>query len=481
METITQTYNMLWQLIIRPSRDQYSIVDLGPKRFSIAGSSQKYERVDVQLINDRGQTLECSHFRRADAAVARHVPGSMRGPGMIGWLFGRGNGTSPDGAGDAVDKMGCVIYLHGNCSSRLEAIEVVPLLLPRNISVFCLDLSGSGLSDGEYISLGHYEQQDLRVAIDYLRGSGQVSAIGLWGRSMGAATSVLRAGEDPEIAACILDSGFSSLPMVAQELVNRGRLPVPRFVLSMALQVVRREVSSRANFDIYDLLPIQSASRAVAPALFATAEDDTFVLPHHTQDLHDAWGGDERVFVTFDGGHGGERPEWFRETAATFLEKHLAAYANGDRQRVRKDVLRVPETPVAPPPELSARERDKLLASQGGQELRAMGFSDDAIAEALKRHADVEAAVAWILDVSAQAKAQIANVQLTAPSTNRDLGGVEAVRDGIGATPEGSPATSRDGIIQQLVMCGYTDEQASQAARRCSSVEAAVDWLTANS
>mmetsp|Transcript_140668 Transcript_140668/g.262464 ORF Transcript_140668/g.262464 Transcript_140668/m.262464 type:complete len:479 (+) Transcript_140668:97-1533(+) len=477
METITQTYNLLWQLIIRPSRDVYSLSDLGPKRFTINGV--KCERVDLQLTNDRGQTLECSHFRRRGATVPRSMPGA----GMIGWLLGRGNGASPDGAGGgAVDKEGCVIYCHGNCSSRMEAIEVVPLLLPRNISVFCLDFSGSGRSDGEYISLGYHEQQDLRVAIDHLRGSGQFAAIGLWGRSMGAATSVLRAGEDPEIAACVLDSGFSSLPMVAQEIVNSGRVPVPRFVISLALQVVRREVSSRADFDIYDVLPIHSASRAVAPALFATAEDDTFVLPHHTKDLYDAWGGDERIFLTFDGGHNGERPDWFRETAAAFLEKHLAAYANGDRQQRREDVLRVPDTPATPAPALSARKREALLSSQGGQELKAMGFSDDAIVEALTRHAGVEAAVAWILDVSAQAKAQIANVdvQLTAPSTNRDLGGAGAVSDGIGAGPQDSSAKTRDSIVQNLVMCGYTEEQANQAARRCSSVEAAVEWLAAN-
>lgn len=47
------------------------------------------------------------------------------------------------------------------------------------------------MSEGEYISLGWHEKDDLQCVIDYLRSSGKVSLIGLWGRSMGAATALL--------------------------------------------------------------------------------------------------------------------------------------------------------------------------------------------------------------------------------------------------------------------------------------------------
>jgi dipeptidyl aminopeptidase/acylaminoacyl peptidase len=51
-----------------------------------------------------------------------------------------------------------------------------------------LDFTGSGHSDGEYVSLGHYEQLDLQIAIEFLRGLPYIGRIGVWGRSMGAAT-----------------------------------------------------------------------------------------------------------------------------------------------------------------------------------------------------------------------------------------------------------------------------------------------------
>lgn len=45
-----------------------------------------------------------------------------------------------------------------DCSGcRADANEAAVILLPSNITVFTLDFSGSGLSDGDYVSLGWHE------------------------------------------------------------------------------------------------------------------------------------------------------------------------------------------------------------------------------------------------------------------------------------------------------------------------------------
>jgi len=75
----------------------------------------------------------------------------------------------------------------------MEALGILPVLLPMNVTVFCFDFSGCGKSEGEYISLGYYEKEDLKVVIEHLRKSKKVSTIGLWGRSMGAVTSLMHA------------------------------------------------------------------------------------------------------------------------------------------------------------------------------------------------------------------------------------------------------------------------------------------------
>lgn len=112
-----------------------------------------------------------------------------------------------------------VIYRSG---CRADANEAAVILLPSNITVFTLDFSGSGLSDGDYVSLGWHEvcawstwvhwlskfdewscflmvflyiillnpwqKDDLKIVVSYLRGEKRISRVGLWGRSMGAVT-----------------------------------------------------------------------------------------------------------------------------------------------------------------------------------------------------------------------------------------------------------------------------------------------------
>ena len=48
---------------------------------------------------------------------------------------------------------------------------------------------GSGLSDGDWVTLGANEVDDLEVVIKHLRAHKGTSTVGLWGRSMGAVTA----------------------------------------------------------------------------------------------------------------------------------------------------------------------------------------------------------------------------------------------------------------------------------------------------
>mmetsp|Transcript_82036 Transcript_82036/g.145369 ORF Transcript_82036/g.145369 Transcript_82036/m.145369 type:complete len:404 (-) Transcript_82036:167-1378(-) len=315
LSRISETYAMLWKMIIRPPRADYTLTDLGPRRFFIL--DRAYFREDVRLVNDRGQSLACSHFQPCERQSS---------------------------------KLPCVIYVHGNCSSRLEALPSLRALLPRDITVFCLDLSGSGWSDGEYISLGHFEQQDLKTALRHLWRSGTVSAIGLWGRSMGAVTSILRAAEDNSIAACVLDSPFSNLQTVAEELVANRRIALPGFLTYLALQLVRGEVQARAGFDIVDLCPISKAHCVKSDALFGVAGDDTFVMPHHSKALSKSWGGRSTV-VQFEGTHNSSRPWWFLEEAAEFLQERLYVATKWPPPHMRHSlaVMKMPLAALPPP------------------------------------------------------------------------------------------------------------------------------------
>ena len=74
---------------------------------------------------------------------------------------------------------------------------------------FQIPFHPSGHSDGSFVSLGHFEKEDLLCVVEHLRATNVVSTIGLWGRSMGAATALMHADRDPTIGCMVLDSSFS--------------------------------------------------------------------------------------------------------------------------------------------------------------------------------------------------------------------------------------------------------------------------------
>ena len=51
----------------------------------------------------------------------------------------------------------CVVVLHGNSGSRVEANALTLALLPARVSVFVFDFAGCGLSGGDFVSLGAHE------------------------------------------------------------------------------------------------------------------------------------------------------------------------------------------------------------------------------------------------------------------------------------------------------------------------------------
>ena len=145
----------LVNFIIRPPRAEYDPKnDLLDEEFMLKG--KWYQRRDLEVKNSRDDVLKCTHYMPLIRPEGKPLP--------------------------------CVIYCHGNSGCRADASEAAIILLPLNITVFTLDFSGSGISGGEHVTLGWNEKDDLRAVVEYLRTDGNVSLIGLWGRSMGAVT-----------------------------------------------------------------------------------------------------------------------------------------------------------------------------------------------------------------------------------------------------------------------------------------------------
>ena len=138
-------YDDLVNSIIRPYRsDDYTDDDLYP---DYEKHGVGFVRTDFGLRNERGLSIQCSHW-------------------------------TPDG--HSPPPTPCVIYLHGNAGCRCDVNDILAPVLDAQFSVFAFDFTGSGRSDGAYVSLGWWEREDLKAVIAYLRTLNHVSSIALW-------------------------------------------------------------------------------------------------------------------------------------------------------------------------------------------------------------------------------------------------------------------------------------------------------------
>lgn len=105
----------------------------------------------------------------------------------------------------------CVMFLHTRGGCRIEGMFLRQYFLPRT-ALCVFDFAGSGLSEGEYISIGIKEKRDAKQVIEHIRKVFRVGSVFLWGRSMGAVTSILMAKEHPElVTGLVLDAPFSEI------------------------------------------------------------------------------------------------------------------------------------------------------------------------------------------------------------------------------------------------------------------------------
>ena len=187
----------------------------------------------------------------------------------------------------------------------MDADDIVDPFLAEKISVFSIDFSGCGLSDGEFVTLGWRERGDLEAVLDYLATVPElVSHVALYGRSMGAATAMLVASDDRfyhRVVGMVLDSCYSSVRQMLCELAGKyvGKVPlVPvNSMIDPAVDMLRQAVKNRAGFDINKIDVLEAARHCNAPVLFGHASGDELVLVSHTRRLYADYGGPKELNI----------------------------------------------------------------------------------------------------------------------------------------------------------------------------------------
>ena len=289
-EQIKFSYENCWKYIIRPPKDKYLLSELDfPKNLS-KKPGFNYIREDYTILSKRGYLMPCSFYR---------IDLSKRDPYI-----------HP-----------VVIYLHGNSSSRIEGSKAALFLLNKGIDLFIFDFPGCGKSEGEYISLGYFEKEDVKTVVDFVEKLPGVGKIGIWGRSMGAATALMYSHLDKRIKAQCVDSPFAVFKDLAVKLCKKY-INIPEFIINTILFFVKRTIRNKINLDLDNLNPINLASLSKTPTFFIHAMKDDLIPYENTIQIYEKYAGIKSINI-IEGDHNTPRPKNIIYKILTFFLKYL--------------------------------------------------------------------------------------------------------------------------------------------------------------
>lgn len=205
---------------------------------------------------------------------------------LRGWFI---PGVLPDGS---LTSQRAIIVLHGSRSNRTDPgfglLKLSGALAQHGFAVLAFDMRGMGESPPAPFGLGYLEQRDALGAVDFLRSGslpypalGHPRAIGGFGVSLGGATMVLAAAQEPHLQAIVSDSAYADIiPILEREIPKAGHLP--------AAFTPGGLLAARALYgiDYYAVRPVDViAGIAPRPLLLIHGANDHYIPPVNLDEL----------------------------------------------------------------------------------------------------------------------------------------------------------------------------------------------------
>ncbi len=171
---------------------------------------------------------------------------------------------------------GVIVIVHGLSSSKAGFLGLAKQLRSKGFGVFLFDLRGHGESGDGMLSGGQFEQEDVLGAFDELQRLGvPPGRIGFLGFSLGAASSLLAAGQEPLIRAVAADSAFTDIKSIAMSEASK-RLPTPGWVARTLLAGVSVVARLQYGINLNGISPESAVRKLAYPLLLVqgTADQD---------------------------------------------------------------------------------------------------------------------------------------------------------------------------------------------------------------
>lgn len=177
-----------------------------------------------------------------------------------------------------------VVVVHGYGRTQNSVFDIADYYLQQGFNVLTPDLRAAGTSEGQYLSMGHFESEDLLLWIQKIVDEDKNARIALHGVSMGGATVMLTSAKKPisNVKVLIEDCGFTSAyEMFAKELKRMYGLPA--FPIMNFVDIVCKY---KTGHFLSEAAPVDVIEHTKIPTLFIHGEEDKLAPKEMAEELY---------------------------------------------------------------------------------------------------------------------------------------------------------------------------------------------------
>lgn len=226
----------------------------------------------------------------------------------------------------APDASGTVVVCSGQRGSMDADLHTFgPVLYATGFNTLFFDWRAHGRSDGEHVTFGVYEKEDLLGALDYLAEARGVARAGLLGLSMGAGVALIVAALTDRVGAVVCDS----LPVhiqntLAGHLTARG---VPRLLADAGARLVLVVASFRIKGNLFHTDAWRWAAHiGNTPVLLIHGDRDPLVSVDEIEQVYDRLPGPKVLWRVPAAAHREaytKRPDEYVRRVVDWFAQHL--------------------------------------------------------------------------------------------------------------------------------------------------------------
>ena len=217
------------------------------------------------------------------------------------------------------------IVLHGYRGDYTGALRLAMPYYEAGYQVIAPDLRACGDSDGNYVGMGWLDREDILRWIDFIVADDPQAEIVIHGISMGAATTMMTAGEatPDNVKVFVEDCGYTSVwDVFSSEL--QLRFGLPEFPILYTASGVAK---LRAGYTFGEASALQQVENCEKPMLFIHGTADDFIPYEMMNELYNAKPGDNKAELTADGAGHGEAMyalgDTYWDTVFDFIEPYM--------------------------------------------------------------------------------------------------------------------------------------------------------------